>query len=257
MAKVLIIQFKKNKEAVEFEKRCFSEKLYLYSELRFINALSDEVDWGMPELIMADLDCVILSGSNELDFDGGRPEDDLARITSKQLVSKLSPFLRYLFDKDVPTLGICYGHQLIGAFAGVTIRYSEEQKKTASHELKFLLNHEEIPLFSGLPATIIAHYGHKDVLVEVPKDAQLLFDGGERCLVPALKYKENIFTFQFHPELTHTDIMKRAVDSPGYLPEGSILTDIFKPDDCSNLIVRNFCKFVEEVKSKKQEIAGA
>ncbi len=99
-------------------------------------------------------------------------------------------------------------------------------------------------LLRDLPDEFDAYYGHKDVLDRVPQGATLLMKGGEECKVPALQYKKNIYTVQFHPELNYTDMLERMKGSSGYLPEGVELETLYKKDICSNTILRNFATLV-------------
>ena len=99
-------------------------------------------------------------------------------------------------------------------------------------------------LFSDLPESFSAHYGHKDALDSIPEGAVLLMNGGDECKISALQYKKNIYTVQFHPELRLGDMLERIKNSPGYLPEGTVAEEIFTDDPHSNTILQNFGKFV-------------
>ena len=243
MSKVLIIQFRKDKEWLEQEKGCFVREIGDEVEMDFLNALKSEIDWNDLVSDLENYHGVVLCGTGDLDFHGNRSDCDEIRLASQHLLKSMSPLLTYLLENDMPTLGICYGHQLLGAFAGVEVVYDEWQKKRCSCELEFLVDKTKYELLADLPDKFHAYYGHKDVLVSVPKDATLLLSGGERCKVAGLKYKNNIFTFQFHPELNYFDI-KQRVNIPGYLPEGVGLDEVFIKDDSTNMILRNFAKLV-------------
>lgn len=242
--KILVIQFRKNPDAVASEQAGMQREVGVYTEVDFVSALDASIDWQYPEAVMEGYGGVILGGSGEFDFDGGRDENDAARKISYELLGKLRPLFTYLFDNDIPTLGICYGHQLLGAFAGAQVRYSEQEKKSRSHEVKLMIDKHDVFLFSDLPDSFYAHYGHKDVLDRVPDGAVLLMNGGDECRISALRYKNNIYTTQFHPELTGEEMIERLSRTPGYLPEGTIASEVIKDDPNSNKILRNFGKFV-------------
>ena len=76
-------------------------------------------------------------------------------------------------------------------------------------------------------------------------------EGGEECKVSALQYKNNIVTTQFHPELTFADIVERMKNSPGYLPEGVVLEDMYTDDVDANTLLKNFGLFVASQIDKK------
>lgn len=242
--KILTIQFRSNLQAIAAERSNLEREVGIYVEVEYINALDDEIDWNHPQAILADYKGLILGGSGEFDFDGKRSESDPAKKTSYALLEKLKPLFEYVFENDIPTLGICYGHQILGAFRGAQVCCDEIQKKTGSYELKLMVDRNDYFLFSDLPNSFFAHYGHKDALDRVPDGAVLIMNGGEQCKVSALKYQNNIYSTQFHPEFTYEQAVDRIKKTPGYLPEGVVAEEIFKDEPHSNTILQNFGKFV-------------
>lgn len=238
--KILALQFRVNPATVKQEQLCLEREMGNLVDLEFKNVLTEDIDFSDPKTLLSAYHGVVLGGSGDLDFDGNRPVDDEVRLESLRLVTKLTPFFGYLFETDTPTLGICYGHQLLGAYAGAQVCCDPVQKKTKSHQLSRLVSEQECTLFTGLPEMFDAYYGHKDVLDRVPEGAVLLAHGGEACQVSALQYKNNIYTVQFHPELTYQDMLDRMTGSTGYLPEGVAFETLYKKDICSNTILHNF-----------------
>jgi GMP synthase-like glutamine amidotransferase len=242
--KILGIQFRENPASMAQERACIEREVGIYCDLEYVVATDGSVDWGHPAALMQGYSAVIIGGSSEFYFDGGRDKEDNARKTSYIFLERLSPLFKYLFDNDIPTLGICYGHQLLGAYAGAEVLCDSTQAKTCSHPVKLVVNKHDHFLFSDLPETFFAHYGHKDSLISVPEGAVLIMNGGDQCKVSALQYKNNIYTTQFHPELSFGDMVDRIKNAPGYLPEGVAAEEIFKDEPHSNRILRNFGKFV-------------
>lgn len=250
-AKILAIQFRRKPIPVEQEQAGIVREAGIYTDVEFLSALDDSLDWNFPETIMEPYSGLILGGSGDFDFHGGRDEDDPDRQISYEFLGKLRPLFQYVFDNDIPTLGICYGHQLLGAFAGAQVRYDEQQKKTSSHDVKLMVDKNEFFLFSDLPDSFAANYAHKDALDRVPEGAVLLMNGGDKCKVSALRYKNNIYTTQFHPELNYQDMVDRMKHAPGYLPEGIIADEIFKDDPNACKVLRNFSKWVAQLTEQK------
>lgn len=249
--RILVIQFRKNTNAKRQEQACIEREAGVYVELEYVDGFDDTIDWHFPEVIMERYSGVILGGSGDFDFDGNRDEHDESRKVSYELLGMLRPLFRYLFDNDVPTLGICYGHQLLGAFAGAQVKYDSEQRKTKSHEVKLMVDKHDYFLFTDLPDSFPAQYGHKDVLDRVPEGAVLLMNGGDSCKVSALRYKNNIYTTQFHPELSYDDMVARMKATPGYLPEGTVAEEVFKESPDASRILRNFGKFVATLEEER------
>lgn len=245
IVKILGIQFRENENSIAQEQASIRRELGTEVVVEFVSALDESVKWNNPDEMMASYQGVVLGGSGEFDFDGNRADDDRQKQMSQVFLERLTPVFQYIFAHDIPTLGICYGHQILGAFAGAQVQYSPEQKKTRSHEVRLLVDAHEYFLFADMPDSFAAHYGHKDVLDRVPEGAVLLMSGGDECQVSALQYKNNIYTTQFHPELTFADMVERIKNSPGYLPEGVLAEEIFADEPHSNKILENFGKLVE------------
>ncbi len=243
-ARILSIQFRKKETSIRLEQESITREIGDSATIDFISALDAAIDWSSPEILLIGYHGVILGGSGDFDFDGGRPDDDEDKRISYELLNRLRPLIAHIFETDTPTLGICYGHQLLGAFAGAQVVNDHTQKKSRSHEVKLLLEHSGHFLFTEVPESFLAHYGHKDSLDRIPDGAVLLAEGGQECRVSALQYKRNIYSTQFHPELTVEDMVKRMQNSPGYLPEGVAVEELFKDDPSSNRILRNFGQLV-------------
>lgn len=255
MVTLLGVQFRRDAQAIAQEQSNLRRGLGEEVGIEFLSALDLAVDWQYPEVLMGRYHGVILGGSGDLDFDGGRPSDDEVRKISFELLGRLRPLFTYLFEHDIPTLGICYGHQIIGAFAGAQVKCLPEQRKVRSHEVRLLVDKKNYFLFSDLPDSFYAHYGHKDALDRLPEGAVLLMEGGEACRVSALQYRNNIYSVQFHPELNAADMIERVKHTPGYIPEGAVLEELFKDDPSTNTILRNFGRFVAAHAERVERIA--
>jgi GMP synthase (glutamine-hydrolysing) len=244
MPTVLLIQFRKNQTAAELEFTSMCRQCAGLVALERVSALDEGALWHDPEGIMAPYQGVIFGGSGDFDFDGGRDPGDEAVTMSFAILDRLTPLLHHIFIHDIPTLGICFGHQLLGAFRGAVVVHDYEQKKTRSHSVRLAASPEDHQLLQGLPDTFDAHYVHKDSLDRVPEGASLLMDGGVECRFSALRYGTNIYSTQFHPELTFEDVLVRVDLFPGYLADGVNPEAVFSKSTESNTVLRNFAALV-------------
>jgi GMP synthase (glutamine-hydrolysing) len=241
--KILVIQFRKNAAHETLERASLARELGDQVIVEYRSALDSDIDWHDPAKLLSPYHGLILGGSGDFDFDGGRTEHDEYKQQSYELLARLQPLLTYIFAVDFPTLGICFGHQIIGAHAGAKVYHDPVQKKSCSHTVAVIERVDDYML-DGVPATFAAHYGHKDSLDRVPDGATLLIHGGEKCRVSALRYRTKIYTTQFHPELTLSDLHKRLEILPGYLPEGVSIEEVFVDDIASNKLLHNFATLV-------------
>ncbi len=246
---LLLIQFRKNVKAAELEATSVERECCGVAEVVCMSALDCKIPWHHPEKVLASHQGIIFGGSGDFDFDGGRHRADEAVITSYAFLEQLRPLLSYIFLHDVRTLGICFGHQLLGVFAGAEVIHDTEQKKTRSHPVTLHTAPTEHALLNGLPQTFEAHYVHKDSLDRVPPGAALLMSGGRECRFSALQYGHNIYSTQFHPELTFEDLLARIDLFPGYLDEGVTPESVFSQNTESNTILRNFAQLVGKTKT--------
>ncbi len=128
-------------------------------------------------------DLAILTGSN---FMLSKPDTRMVFQPEMNLVRKL----------DRPFLGICFGHQLIGAAYGSevvdlghTVREFKEVKLVGSD-----------PVFEGLPGSIRVSESHCQALTRVPQGFRLLAESST-SQVEAIGHRTRpTYGLQFHPE---------------------------------------------------------
>lgn len=242
MTSLLLIQSRKRPEMVEGEQGEYTRALAGTGvALSYMSVFDDTIDWQAPEVLLAGHDGIILGGSGEYDFDGGRPQTDDVRAESKAIVERLRPLLDYVFANEVPLLGVCYGHQIVSEYQGVPVVNDLEQKKVGSHVVCLTEEGKFDPLLAGLPERFIGQYGHKDSLSALPPGAVLLATGPS-CNTSAVRYGSRIYTLQFHPELTEKDVAWKLANSPGYLPEGMTLDELIKPSPEASTLIPRFAK---------------
>jgi len=106
-----------------------------------------------------------------------------------------------VFKMGLPTLGICYGLQLMVTTLGgsVTPAKKREYGKTE------LFIDDASDLFYGLPSRTTCWMSHGDYVKELPKGF-IVIAHTPNCPNAAIKYGERkLFAVQFHPEVTHTE----------------------------------------------------
>jgi GMP synthase (glutamine-hydrolysing) len=130
-----------------------------------------------------DPDIVILTGSN---FMLSKPDTGMVFQPEMDLVRKI----------DGPLLGICFGHQLIGAAYGsevVDLGHNIREYK----EIRLLGSD---PIFEGLPGSIRVSESHRQALARVPEGFRHLAESATSQVEAIGHQKRPLYGLQFHPE---------------------------------------------------------
>ena len=134
-------------------------------------------------VLQKDPDIVILTGSN---FMLSKPDTRMVFQPEMDLVREL----------DLPILGICFGHQLIGAAYGSKV----EDLGHNIREFKEVRLIGEDPLFDGLPGSIRVSESHRQALTRVPEGFRHLAESATSRVEAMCHQKRPIYGVQFHPE---------------------------------------------------------
>jgi GMP synthase (glutamine-hydrolysing) len=160
------------------------EKIERYLEI--VSKFSEAVvvpDIEIYDFDIEEYDALVLSGSPDL-------------ITYGAYSKGYLEFLKY---NRRPTLGICYGHQLLAKAFGAEVR--SLKTRIEGDETITILKSD--PLFDGLEPDFIAHESHQEYVTEASL-AQAGFELLARsvsCEVEAIKHTAYLlYGVQFHPE---------------------------------------------------------
>ncbi|MDA0709675.1 MAG: glutamine-hydrolyzing GMP synthase [bacterium] len=149
-------------------------RLNVYSEI-----FAPDVD-----LSMLDGACgVIFSGGPSSVYDPGQPA-----------------FNPDLVKSGLPTLGLCYGHQLICKYLGGEV-VPGDTREFGVAALK-ILSHTE--LFAGLGDREEVWMSHGDVVTRLPDGFQPLGTTADCATAAVGDAERRIYGLQFHPEVAHT-----------------------------------------------------
>jgi GMP synthase (glutamine-hydrolysing) len=142
------------------------------------------------------------------------PWEDIARLHPKGVVLSGGPASVYepgapqlpdwLLETDLPTLGICYGMQLLAQALGGRVA-SADHREYGPAAIS-VVDHES-PLFAGLPAKLDVWMSHGDRIETRPPGSRILARS-PNSPVAAIRLG-HLYGLQFHPEVAHTP---RGVD---------------------------------------------
>ena len=125
--------------------------------------------------------------------------------------------MRQSIDIGIPTLGICFGHQLLcHALGGKVERASSRSDIVCSIKKTDLGNAD--PLFVGIDV-LRGLFTHQDHVVEVPEDCVVLANGEHTQNAAIRIFRDNAmlnaYGVQFHPE-AYPEMIQRSLEA-GYL----------------------------------------
>jgi GMP synthase (glutamine-hydrolysing) len=119
-------------------------------------------------------------------------------------------FIRAARERHLPTLGICFGAQLLAHVFGGQASYDPATGERGTFDFELLDATD--PLFTGLPSSFPIQCWHHARVVRLPEGAKLL-GRSERCPVQAFAFPgEKIWGVQFHPERT-PDVFGRLLET--------------------------------------------
>lgn len=211
--KILLIQFRDD-ITTEHEARCYQEKLNgNEGRLKIINAILDDFE-DNPKDLLKDVAVVIIGGSAQYNLSvGEKPLEKGLKKTEK--------LFKYLLDTDFPTFGVCFGHVFIAQKLGGTVVSDKNLAETGTGAVVVNKKGKNDKFLSKFPGKFLVQFGHKDSVAKAAP-GQTLLASSKNCENQILKYKNNIFTVQFHPELNVADVIYRVKLYPEYLKKMSI-----------------------------------
>lgn len=177
---------------------CFDSFTYnLYQLVGMLGATPVPItcDRTLPEVSDACPDRIILSPGP------GTPED-----------SGICPAVIREFERDIPILGVCLGHQAIVHSHGGTVRRME----APVHGKTSRILHDGRGLFSGLPNRFIATRYHSLAAPaeDIPREFETVaFSEDDGCVMGIMHRTFPVFGLQFHPESIMTTEGRRIMEN--------------------------------------------
>ncbi len=173
----------------------FTYNLFQYlEELGARTIVVRSSDLSLEELVDIDPDKVIISPGPS------RPEN-----------AELSMEAVRFFGGKVPIMGVCLGHQCVGATYGATIVQADEIRHGKTSPVK----HDGQGLFEGIPQHFLAVRYHSLVIdrASLPKELEITAETDDG-LIMGIKHKRfNVQGVQFHPESIYTESGKDILEN--------------------------------------------
>jgi GMP synthase (glutamine-hydrolysing) len=118
-----------------------------------------------------------------------------------------------LVEAEIPLLGVCYGHQLLGRAMGGQVDFHPGGKEVGTVSIRLLPESNGDPLFGKMPQCFPAHATHAQSVISLPPGALLLAENDFEQH-HAFRLGRCAWGIQFHPEynsgIMRDYIMKQA-----------------------------------------------
>lgn len=108
---------------------------------------------------------------------------------------------------EVPVLGVCYGHQLLGDVFGGDVGPNPNRREIGVCEVEITVEH---PLFWGLPSRLPVFQTHTDAVNRAPDGARILAGNGNTP-VQAMQLGSAV-SVQWHPEFS-AEVMRFYIEA--------------------------------------------
>jgi GMP synthase (glutamine-hydrolysing) len=181
---------------------------------------------GVPELNLFDYSGIIIGGGPSNISDPEKKKSP----AQKKFENDLIKLYNRVFELDFPLLGTCYGVGSISDYLGCEVSRKKYSESPGAVDIYLTKEAQNDPITKDLPQTFRAFTGHKESCQKLPPGAVLLAKS-KACPYQMFRFKKNIYTVQFHPELDFDGLVIRIgiYKNEGY----------FKPEDAQNLIDEN------------------
>lgn len=209
---VLLIQFRTDQSGWHEVKSVYEASGLTHDELAILNAGNTAITVEDILDLARKADLVLLGGVGESGYEASTGEKKESFIRSKNKMTEVIPKLA---QADTPTLGLCFGHQLIADTLGGKVAKDDELAETGVAEICLTGAGKQDQLLAPMDDCFSAVVGHKVSVTELPDNCTLLASS-ETCSIQAFRHQDNIYGFQFHPELDKQALEERLKMYPEY-----------------------------------------
>lgn len=221
MKKLLVLQLRPETDASDDEYASILDRCGMSPEQTHRIRLDQE---DIPaDLDVTDFSAVIVGGGPGCVSDA--PEDKSE--TEARIERQIFALMPQITELDHPFMGCCYGLGILAQHLGGEVSKARFSEPVGPSACTLTPEAAEDPLLEGLDAAFDVFVGHKEAVQSLPADTVHLIQS-EACPVQMIRYGQNVYATQFHPEADAHDFERRIriYRNHGYFP----------PEDADRLI---------------------
>ncbi len=157
-------------------------------------------------------------------------------------ILRLEAWLRSAVAREVPLLGVCFGHQVLAQALGGQVRRNPAGRRLGSIEIRRV---GDDPLFEGVPQRLAVSVSHEDHVGVAPPDVRQLA-AADHDELHAFAAGPRARAVQFHPEF-QADVVRHYIASRREVLRGegldpdALLASVVEPP-YGAVILRNFVR---------------
>ena len=221
MKRFLILQARPETDAADDEYAAILDKCGLPPERTHRIRLDRE---DLPEgLNVTNYSAVIVGGGPGCVSDPPGTKNPVEARMEQQILS----LMPQVITQDHPFMGCCYGLGILAHHLGGEVSKARYGEPVGPSLCTVTDQGAQDPLLAGLAAEFEAFVGHKEAVQALPPGTVHLL-GSAPCPIQMIRYGENVYATQFHPEADAGDFERRinVYRNHGY----------FAPQDADRLI---------------------
>lgn len=167
------------------------------------------------DLNLADYAGVIVGGGPGCVSDAPEEKSE----TDARIEAQILSLMPQVTANDHPFMGCCYGLGILAHHLGGNVSKEHFGEPVGPSDCVLTTEAANDPLTAGLPTEFQAFVGHKEAVQSLPPDCSHLI-ASKPCPFQMIRYKQNVYATQFHPEANAYDFERRirVYRNHGYFP---------------------------------------
>lgn len=156
---------------------------------------------------------------------------------------QLADLVRWLHQRSVPLVGLCFGHQMVAHALGGVVGPSPQGWRVGSAPTHYT---EQLPFMQPPQASLTLFAAHQEQVLK-PPPASRVVGGDPFAPAAALMLGQHIFTTQYHPELSREFMLALLTEHASSWPTALVTQarqQVQLPVD-SALFIRWLVQFLE------------